>query len=179
MVAGAAAASRAPADAVTPTSASRRVKVFPMGAVIADGPIRCCGKTRLSGPSLVASYRQNLGDQAGAVSHKAVCGQCPSGRRYRPYRRALSAGTPFVPPPGEPVVTSSGSALGWYRLPLPVYVVEFDLICLLRVQPGVFGLHFCVLMFRPRREVATRFKRLLSFDQVLVERPYSRRPEFL
>src|ERR1017187_9574252 len=74
MVAGAAAASRAPADAVTPTSASRRVKVFPMGAVIADGPIRCCGKTRLSGPSLVASYRQNLGDQAGAVSHKAVSG---------------------------------------------------------------------------------------------------------
>src|ERR1035438_2211063 len=74
MVAGAAAASRAPADAVTPTSASRRVKVFPMGAVIADGPIRCCGKTRLSGPSLVASYRQILGDQAGAVSHKAVSG---------------------------------------------------------------------------------------------------------
>src|ERR1035438_2300037 len=72
MVAGAAAASRAPADAVTPTSASRRVKVFPMGAVIADGPIRCCGKTRLSGPSLVASYRQILRDKAGAVSHKAV-----------------------------------------------------------------------------------------------------------
>src|ERR1035437_3319548 len=76
MVAGAAAASRAPADAVTPTSASRRVKVFPMGAVIADGPIRCCGKTRLSGPSLVASYRQILGDKTGAVSHKAVSGQC-------------------------------------------------------------------------------------------------------
>src|ERR1017187_6680386 len=72
MVAGAPAASRAPADAVTLTSASRRVKVFPMGAVIADGPIRCCGKTRLSGPSLVASYRQILCDQAGAVSHKAV-----------------------------------------------------------------------------------------------------------
>src|ERR1017187_10663185 len=74
MVAGAPAASRAPADAVTLTSASRRVKVFPMGAVIADGPIRCCGKTRLSGPSLVASYRQILGDQAGAVSHEAVSG---------------------------------------------------------------------------------------------------------
>src|ERR1039458_4186311 len=65
-----AAAGRAPADAVTPTSASRRVKVFPMGAVIADGPIRCCDQTRLSGPSLVASYRQILGGQAGAVSHK-------------------------------------------------------------------------------------------------------------
>src|ERR1035441_10938167 len=70
MVAGAAAASRAAADAVKPTSASRRVKVFPMGAVIADGPIRCCGKTRLSGPSLVASYRQILCDQAGAVSQE-------------------------------------------------------------------------------------------------------------
>src|ERR1035437_3708147 len=83
MVAGAAAASRAPADAVTPTSASRRVKVFPMGAVIADGPIRCCGKTRLSGPSLVASYRQILCDQAGAVSHKAVSG--PRGRLLVPW----------------------------------------------------------------------------------------------
>src|ERR1039458_949426 len=85
MVAGAAAASRAPADAVTPTSASRRVKVFPMGAVIADGPIRCCGKTRRSGPSLVASYRQILCDQAGAVSHKAVFGPITRslGRRDR------------------------------------------------------------------------------------------------
>src|ERR1035438_7766329 len=112
MLAAAAAASRAPAVAVRPTSASRRVKVFPMGAVIADGPIRCCGKTRLSGPSLVASYRQNLGDQAGAVSHKAVCGQCPSGRRYRPYRRALSAGTPFLPPPENPWLRRADQLLG-------------------------------------------------------------------
>src|ERR1039458_2892929 len=99
MVAGAAAASRAPADAVTPTSASRRVKGFSMGAVIADGPIRCCGKTRLSGPSMVASYRQILGDKAGAVSHKAVCGppdQFPGGKGYRQELPRANDGTSLM-----------------------------------------------------------------------------------
>jgi hypothetical protein len=37
------AASRALADAVKPSSASRRVKVFPMGVVMAYGPISRCG----------------------------------------------------------------------------------------------------------------------------------------
>src|ERR1019366_1207035 len=124
MVAAAAAASRAPADAVKPTSASRRVMVFPMGVVIADGPIRCCGKTRLSGPSLVASYRQILRDKAGAVSHKAVCGQFPVTPRfvhnrlggqiygYGVFGQLPQSGLPRSDPatlPRSPFLTASGT----------------------------------------------------------------------